>query len=90
MSANKHQEKQGGEKEADEQREGGPRYHGAGWEKADQEPARPGDDTSGNLADADEKITDPGTRGAVFGKGGKGLAQRSGDEGVGPDKVPKS
>lgn len=48
---------QGSEKEADAQRPGGPRYHGAGWERADQEAAHGGEpDESAPRADDKERV----------------------------------
>jgi hypothetical protein len=72
----------GSERHADQQREGGPRYHGSDWEQAaeDEERGRltaaESGDTRTELEVADEEIADPGTRGAVFGRGGKGIVER--------------
>jgi hypothetical protein len=72
----------GSERHADQQREGGPRYHGSDWEQAaeDEERGRLTEpqsaDTRTELEAADEEIADPGTRGAVFGRGGKGIVER--------------
>ena len=72
----------GSEREADQQREGGPRYHGTGWEQAaeDEQKGRIAEpdsaDTRSELEAADEEIADPGTRGAVLGKGGVGIVER--------------
>jgi hypothetical protein len=74
----------GSERHADEQRtdDGGPRYHGDQWQKADEEPARgPDEPAEEETAEAafeanDEQLNDAGTRGAVFGRGGHGKVER--------------
>jgi hypothetical protein len=72
-----------GERHRDEQRsDRGPAYHGGDWSKADQEDGRSAmdlpaeDEVRSDFDRADEEISDPGTRGAVFGKGGRGLVER--------------
>ena len=83
----------GSEPAADQQREGGPRYHGAGWEQAaeDEQKGRVHEaqsaDTRTELEIADEAIVDPGTRGAVFGRQGKGIVERDQpDDPAGPEQ----
>jgi hypothetical protein len=72
----------GSEREADQQREGGPRDHGSDWQQAteDEEHGRravaESADTRTEHEAADDEIADPGTRGAVFGRGGTGLVER--------------
>lgn len=71
----KYTEKPGSEIAADAKREeGGPRYEGEGWERADseQEQQRVQDDSD---REEPEHIADNGTAGAVYGKGGTGLTQ---------------
>lgn len=72
-----------GEIHRDEQREDrGPTYHGGDWDLSDQEHGREALDepaereAESNTDRADEELTDPGTRGAVFGRGGQGLVGR--------------
>ena len=73
-----------GERRRDEAREShGPTYHGGDWSKADEEGDRgesldmPAEqEVRSDVERADEEIDDPGTRGAVFGKAGKGLVER--------------
>lgn len=64
--ANSKRVRRGGENVADAKRRGGPRYHGHGW--TDTEPSR------GKAKHSE--LTDPGTRGAVFGRGGTGIVER--------------
>jgi hypothetical protein len=76
----KENQKPGSEVAQDQARqEGGPRYHGAGWEQAAEDEERGRSDTADDrteLEAADEEIQDPGTRGAVFGREGKGIVER--------------
>jgi hypothetical protein len=72
-----------GELHRDEsRRDRGPVYHGHDWERADEEAGRESlDEPSEQEAEsdverADEDLTEPGTRGAVFGRAGKGLVER--------------
>lgn len=56
----------GSEREADEQRPGGPRFHGAGWQRADEEKAHGGEDLDAPRADDPDRVEDgevPGARG---------------------------
>jgi hypothetical protein len=78
----------GSERGADQNRSsGGPRYHGEAWTQADEEPARGSDvpaeeETEDGAFEAnDEAIVDEGARGAVFGRGGKGIVERDGVRG---------
>lgn len=82
-----------GERRRDEEREGhGPTYKGSDWSKADREndvtrhglPEREGMANDDDRADARE-LDDPGTRGAVFGRGGVGLAQHEDDKPAKPN-----
>lgn len=79
-----------GERRRDDEREShGPVYHGGDWSKADHEEERealerPAEEEARDETErADEELDDPGTRGAVFGKGGKGIVQRDGDPSTG-------
>lgn len=81
--ADKAPQERAGERRRDEQRDGhGPVYHGGDWSKADAEHGRDALDepaeqeVTSDVERADEEIQDPGTRGAVFGKGGKGIVER--------------
>jgi hypothetical protein len=72
-----------GEVHADEQRpDRGPTYQGGDWDLSDEEQPREAldrpaeEEVESNVERADEELDDPGTRGAVFGKGGKGLVER--------------
>jgi hypothetical protein len=72
-----------GELHRDEQRPGrGPVYHGGDWERSEEEKGREALDLSAeqeaesDVETADEELTDPGTRGAALGRGGKGLVER--------------
>jgi hypothetical protein len=50
----------GSERHADEHREGGPRYHGADWKRAEEE-SRPGGEADPDLPRADDPDrVDPG------------------------------
>ncbi|HVK76564.1 MAG TPA: hypothetical protein VM734_24730 [Kofleriaceae bacterium] len=73
----------GSERYRDEQRANrGPVYHGRDWKDADGEAGRealriPAEEEGTPVLElADEAITDPGTRGAVFGRDGKGIVAR--------------
>lgn len=81
--SNQPSEPKAGERKRDEEREShGPTYHGGDWSQADKEHGRDALDenaeqeAASDVERADEEIEDPGTRGAVFGKGGKGIVQR--------------
>ncbi|HVV84163.1 MAG TPA: hypothetical protein VHE35_13905 [Kofleriaceae bacterium] len=74
-----------GERRRDDARDShGPVYHGGDWSKADREDSegrealdQPAEEEVRSDVDrADEALDDPGTRGAVFGKGGKGIVER--------------
>lgn len=52
-------EPHGSERDADAQRPGGPRYHGAGWDRADEETERGRDPVRGPRADDPVRV-DPG------------------------------
>lgn len=76
-----------GERRRDDARDDhGPVYHGGDWSQADAESGREALDASAeeevrtDVERADEELDDPGTRGAVFGKGGKGIVQREIDD----------
>jgi hypothetical protein len=73
-------DKRGSEVAADAARHaGGPRRHGESWEEAaeDEQRGDPNRLEGKNEHEAnDEAIQDPGTRGAVFGRGGQGLVER--------------
>jgi hypothetical protein len=81
--SNQPSEPKAGERKRDDEREShGPTYHGGDWSQADNEHGRDALDESAeqevanDVERADEEIEDPGTRGAVFGKGGKGIVER--------------
>ncbi|KAB2898294.1 MAG: hypothetical protein F9K40_11575 [Kofleriaceae bacterium] len=72
-----------GERQRDEERDDrGVVYHGADWDRADEEHERGAldipaeEEVASDIERGDEEITDPGTRGSNFGKGGKGIVQR--------------
>lgn len=76
-----------GERKRDEEREShGPTYHGGDWSEAETEHGRDAldipaeEEVVSDVARADEELDDPGTRGAVFGKGGKGIVERDLDD----------
>jgi hypothetical protein len=76
-----------GERRRDDERDShGPVYRGGDWSQADDEHGRdaldqPGEqEVANDVERADEEIEDPGTRGAVFGKGGKGIVERDLDD----------
>ena len=77
-------DKPGTERHRDQQRaDRGPVYHGQkDWDLSDEEAARESlrdeasKEATSNVEEADEVIADPGTRGAVFGKGGQGQVMR--------------
>jgi hypothetical protein len=76
-----------GERRRDDEREShGPVYKGGDWSKADTEHEREAHDLPAEeevrdeVERADEELDDPGTRGAVFGKGGKGIVERDGGD----------
>jgi hypothetical protein len=81
-------DKPGTERHRDQQRpDRGPVYHGQkDWDLSDEEAPREGlrDDAekeaTTNVEEADEAIADPGTRGAVFGKGGQGQVMRDDED----------
>ena len=50
----------GSEKDADAQRPGGPRYHGAGWERADEEQEQGGEPVRNAPRADDPERVDPG------------------------------
>lgn len=50
----------GSEKDADAQRPGGPRYHGAGWERADDEEEQGGEPVRNAPRADDPARVDPG------------------------------
>ena len=84
----------GSERFADQARDGGPRYHGAGWQQAAADEGRgrvtgaDSADTRTALEQADDEIDEPGARGAVFGRGGQGAVQRDQpDDPSGPSEV---
>jgi hypothetical protein len=86
--------KPGTERHRDEQRAyRGPVYHGGDWKDADEEADREAlrvpaeEEVRSAVETADEEITDPGTRGAVLGRGGVGIVER--DEDTSPDDQPK-
>ena len=77
-------DKPGTERHRDQQRsDRGPVYHGQkDWDLSDEEAPRESlrvdaeTEATTNVEEADEAIGDPGTRGAVFGKGGQGQVMR--------------
>ena len=81
-----------GERKRDDERpDHGPVYHGGDWSKADQEDGRESidlpaeEEARDDVERADEEIEDPGTRGAVFGKGGVGIVERDNDRPTKPN-----
>jgi hypothetical protein len=76
--------KPGTERHRDEQREDrGPVYHGVrDWTLAEDEADREAlnipaeEEATPDIETADEQISDPGTRGANFGRGGVGIVER--------------
>jgi len=83
-----------GELHRDEQRhDRGPVYHGHDWDTAEHEAGREAldetaeEEAESNVERADEELTEPGTRGAVFGRGGRGLVGRNQDE---PDEAARA
>ncbi len=67
-----------------------PRVHGHGWNEDEPRDGREmidnKEDPDPDAPEGDEAIDDPGTRGAVFGKGGRGLVERDNDDDGGPKK----
>jgi len=88
-------DKPGTERHRDQQRaDRGPVYHGQkDWDLSEDEAPRESlrdsaeKEATTNVEEADEVIADPGTRGAVFGKGGQGQVMR--DEHDRDAKQPK-
>jgi hypothetical protein len=88
-----HHDQPAGERRRDDERDGhGPVYKGGDWSKADQEgdrgealdlPAE--EEVRSDTERADEEIEDPGTRGAVFGRGGVGIVERDEDKPAKPN-----
>jgi hypothetical protein len=70
----------GSEVAADSRRAGGgPRVRGHGWDDAEPQDGRDqidADDPDRDAPEGDSSLDDPGTRGAVYGKDGKGIVQR--------------
>lgn len=72
-----------GERARDEERDDrGVVYHGADWDRADEEHERGAldipaeEEAESDIERGDDEITEPGARGANFGKGGKGIVER--------------
>lgn len=83
MSNQPDKPRKAGEVRRDEERGAhGATYHGGDWDLASKEHGREALDESAEeeardpIERADEELDDPGTRGANFGKGGKGIVER--------------
>jgi hypothetical protein len=65
---------QGSEREADERRAGGPRYHGAGWQRADEEERHGGEPVSDAPRADDPVRVEPGQVPGTKGNRAKGAS----------------